>query len=196
MATIQQFLHSPLQINSGSLLPMKRILLSIISITTIFATSLSADERSDVYKELSTLKKDYRARISAIRKAGNDELKAEQKKSFQALAAVGKGMDSHPNLAAQRKARDEAKAAFLAARNAKDADAIKTTQRTLRDAEGALSRDGFKLKEIQDLQAASIAQRKKIEALQYRLVAESNAEGKALIEKMKALEARYQELKK
>ena len=196
MTIIQRFLDSPLQINSDSLHPMKRILLSIISITSIFTASLSADERSDVYKELSTLKKDYRARISAIRKAGNDELKAEQKKSFQALAAVGKGIDTHPDLAAQRKARDEAKAAFLAARNAKDADAIKTTQRTLRDAEGALSRDGFKLKEIQDLQAASVAQRKKIEALQYRLVAESNAEGKALIEKMKALEARYQELKK
>ena len=73
---------------------------------------------------------------------------------------------------------------------------MKTTQRTLRDAEGALSRDGFKLREIQDLQAASIAQRNKVEALQYRLVAESNAEGKALIEKMQALEARYDELKK
>jgi len=175
---------------------MKNIFLCIILFVIILPVPLSADERSDIYKELSALKKDYRARISAIRKTGNDELKAEQKKSFQAIAAVGKGIDNHPDLAARREARDTAKAAFLAARKTKDADAIKTAQRTLRDAEGALSRDGFKLKEIQDLQAASVAQRKKIEALQYRLVAESNAEGKALIEKIKALEKRYQELKK
>lgn len=175
---------------------MKRFLFLLTIISSTFTAPLAADERSDVYKELSPLKNDYRTRIAAIRSAGNEELKAEHLKSIQAISAVGKGIESHPDLAAQRKARDEAKVAFLAAREAKDAEAIKTTQRTLRDAEGALSRDGFQLKEIQDLQAASVAQRNKVEALQYRLVAESNAEGKALIEKMKALEARYDELKK
>ena len=157
---------------------------------------LSADERADVYKELSVLKKDYRKRISEIRKAGNDKLKAEQKKSYQAISAVGKGIEEHPELAEQRKARDEAKVAYEAARKAKDAEKIKVTQRAMRDADGVLSRDGFKLKEIQDLQAASVAQRKKVVALQYRLVAESGEEGEALIMKMKALEARYEELKK
>ena len=157
---------------------------------------LHADEKSDVYRELSGLKKDYRKRISEIRKAGNDELKAENLKSMKAIGAVGKGIEAHPDLADQRKARDEAKAAFLKARSDKDAEAIKATQKTLRSAEGALSRDGFKLKEIQDLQAASVAQRKKVEELQYRLVAESGGEGKALVDKIKALEKRYEELKK
>jgi thiamine monophosphate synthase len=78
---------------------------------------------------------------------------------------------------------------------AKDAEAIKAA-RPKRDADGALTRDGFKSKEIQDLQAASVAQRKKVEALQYRLVADSGDEGKALIEKIKSLEARYEELRK
>jgi len=41
-----------------------------------------------------------------------------------------------------------------------------------------------------------VAQRKKVEALQYRLVAASGDEGKALIEKIKSLEARYEELRK
>ena len=66
----------------------------------------------------------------------------------------------------------------------------------MRDAGGALTRDDFKLKAIQDLQAASVAQRNKVVALQSQLVAESRAEGKAFIGKMKALEARYKELKK
>ncbi len=175
---------------------MKMILAFLLVSCALVPQSLFADERADVYKELSVLKKDYRKRVSEIRKAGNEELKAEQKKSFQAISAVGKGIEEHPELAAQRKARNEAKAAWVAALQAKDAEKIKATQRAKRDAEGALSRDGFKLKEIQDLQAASVAQRKKVEALQYRLVADSGYEGKALIEKIKSLEARYQELRK
>jgi hypothetical protein len=109
---------------------------------------------------------------------------------------VGKGIEAHPDLADQRKARDEAKVVYEEARKGNDAELIKATQRTSRDAAGTFSRDGFKLKEIQDLQAASVLQRKKLEALQYRLVAESGEEGKALIETMKVLEARYAELKK
>lgn len=175
---------------------MKTLLISFLAIASVAFAPLCADERSDVYRELSTLKKDFRKRISKIRTAGNDELKAEQMKSFKAIAAVGKGIEAHPDLADQRKARDEAKAVYAEARKAKNPELIKTTQRASRDAAGALSRDGFKLKEIQDLQAASVAQRKKLEAFQYRLVAESGEEGKALIEKMKALEARYKELKK
>lgn len=166
------------------------------ALVSIMIVPVSADERADVYKELSGLKKDYRKRISEIRRAGNEELKAEQKKSYQAISAVGKGIEEHPELASQRKARDEAKAAYEAARKAKDAEKIKATQRAKRDADGALTRYGFKLKEIQDLQAASVAQRKKVEALQYKLVAESGEEGKALMEKIVALEARYETLKK
>lgn len=175
---------------------MKRFLVSLFLLLPCVLIPASADERTDVYKELNELKKDYRKRISEIRKLGNDELKAEQKKSYQAIAAVGARIENHPELAAQRKARDEAKAAYEAARKIKEADAMKLAQRAYRDAEGTLSRDGFQLKEIQDLQAASVAQRKKVEALQYRLVAESSDEGKALIEKLKKLEARYAELRK
>lgn len=182
--------------DSARSLRVMKLILPLLTLFFLALQPLPADERSDVYRELSALKKDYRARISTIRKAGNEELKAEHMNSIKAIGAVGKAIEEHPELAGQRKARDEAKAAFLEARAAKDAEKIKTTQRTLRDAEGALSRDGFKLKEIQDLQAASVAQRKKVEALQYRLVAESGDEGKALIGKMKALEARYEELKK
>lgn len=111
---------------------MKMILAFLLVSCAVVPLSLFADERADVFKELGVLKKDYRKRISEIRKAGNDELKT----------------------------------------------------------------DGFKLKEIQDLQAASVAQRKKVEALQYRLVADSGDEGKVLIEKIKSLEARYEELRK
>jgi hypothetical protein len=175
---------------------MKMILAFLLVSCAVVPLSLFADERADVFKELGVLKKDYRKRISEIRKAGNDELKTEQKKSYQAISAVGKGIEEHPGLAAQRKARDEAKAAYQAALKAKDAEAIKAARRAKRDADGALTRDGFKLKEIQDLQAASVAQRKKVEALQYRLVAASGDEGKALIEKIKSLEARYEELRK
>ena len=173
---------------------MKTLLISLLALISTALAPLSADERSDVYRELSTLKKDYRIRISKIRVSGNEELKAEQLKSIKAIAAVGKGIKIHPELARQREARNEAKLAYEKARKEGDAGLIKTTQRALRDAEGALSRDGFKLKRIQDLQAASVAQRKKVEILQYRLVAESGEEGKALITKMEALEARYAEL--
>lgn len=171
----------------------------IFSFALIFCGALTpvvADERAEVYRELSLLKKDYRKRISKIRTAGHDELKAEQTKSYQAIAAVGKAMEELPALEAQRKARDEAKTVFLEARKAGDTDRIKKTQRVLRDAEGTLARDAFKLKEVQDLQAASVAQRKKIDALQYQLVAASGEEGKKLIEKIKVLEARYLELKR
>lgn len=175
---------------------MKNLLFALISLGSVMALPVSASEKTEVYKELSELKKDYRSRISEIRKAGNEELKEESKKSFKAIAAVNKGIEEHPELADQRKARDEAKAAYEEARKGDDKDAEKAAARVYRDAEGALSRDGFKLKEIQDLQAASVAQRKKVEALQYKLVADSGPEGKALMDKIAELEARYEELKK
>jgi hypothetical protein len=77
---------------------MKMILAFLLVSCAEVPLSLFADERADVFKELGVLKKDYRKRISEIRKAGNDELKTEQKKSYQAISAVGKGIEEHPGL--------------------------------------------------------------------------------------------------
>ena len=68
---------------------MKILIIPVLAFFSVMMMPLSADERADIYKELSVLKKDYRQRISEIRKADNDELKAEQKKSYQAISAVG-----------------------------------------------------------------------------------------------------------
>lgn len=173
----------------------QRTLHLLLLIFTLGAPSVLADEQLEVYREMQPLKKEYREMISKIRRAGNDELKAESMKSMKAIGAVGKAIENHPDLAEQRKARDEAKAAYLAARKSGDEELIKKTRRVSQDASGALTRDGFKLKEVQDLQAASVAQRKKVEALNDRLVAESGEEGKTLIEKLRALEARYDALR-
>lgn len=66
----------------------------------------------------------------------------------------------------------------------------------LQIAQRTLERDAMKLDEVRELKTASTAQHKKVESLVYKLVAESDDEGKILIEKMKVLEARLAELKK
>jgi len=175
---------------------MKKICLVFAAACFAVTAHVSADEKIDMYRELSKLKEEYRERIAEIRKAGNEELKNEGMAFLKASAAVMKATEEHPELAEQRKARDEAKAALEEVRKTGDKKAEMAASNAYRDASGSLARAAFKLKEIQDLQAASVAQRKKVEALQYRLVAESGEEGKALMEKIIKLEARSAELDK
>ena len=149
------------------------------------------------------MKQEFAARLSKIESV---EFGAENRKAGEAEAAVKKAIEELPALAPQRKARDEAQAALMKALKAKaagqktptpkDMAKIKTAGQILRNAQRTLERDALKLDEVKKLKAASTAQHKKVDALVHRLVAESGAEGKELVEKIKRLEARRQELEK
>ncbi|YCM46907.1 hypothetical protein V2O64_25660 (plasmid) [Verrucomicrobiaceae bacterium 227] len=183
--------------------PMKNLMMFLFAFACVSVSPLTADERSDVYMEWITLKQEIADRSSGIESA---ELGAENRKGVEAEAAVKKAIEELPALAPQRKARDEAEAALMEALKAQagalktppleDLAKMKTIAQGVRDAQRTLERDALKLDEVKKLKAAAAAQHKKIKALAYRLVAESGDEGQELVEKIKRLEARRQELEK
>ena len=175
---------------------MKSIVSMLICVFgTFFLAGFSqADELVDVSGELYPLKREYRKFLPKIDRFKNPEWKAAYTASNKAIAAVGKMIDTHPSLEDLRQKKVKTKAAYLAARQGDDKELTTKLQRESRDADGALRREGFKLQEVKDLQAASIAARRKVEAIQYDLVAALGGEAKVTADKLRALEIRHREL--
>jgi hypothetical protein len=182
---------------------MKNLMMFLFAFACVSVSPLTADERSDVYSKLITLKQEFADRLSENE---SEEFGVENRKVVEVQVAVKRAIDELPALAPQRKARDEAQAALaklLEARPAtqktmtlEDMVKIKAAGQVLRNAQRTLERDAMKLDEVKKLKATSSAQHKKVVALAHRLVAESGDEGRVLVEKIKRLEARLQELEK
>lgn len=169
------------------------LLLGVFGVLCLAGIS-QADELSDVSKEMYSLKREYRKFLPKIDRTKNPKWKEANMASMKARAAVGKMIDTHPSLEQLRKKKVETKAAYLEARKGNDKELTTKLQREYRDADGALHREGFKLQEVKDLQAASILARQKVESIQYDMVAALGGEAKTVAEKLRALEIRYREL--
>ncbi len=158
--------------------------------------NVSADELADVSKELYPLKREFRKYLPKVDRFKNADWKQANMASIKAKAAVGKMIDTHPSLEALRQKKAAAKEAYDAARKADDDELTKKLMQEMRDADGELHREAFKLQEVKDLQAASVAARRKVESIQYDLVEALGGEAKELTSKLRALEARHRELLK
>ncbi|BDS07988.1 hypothetical protein NT6N_30280 [Oceaniferula spumae] len=175
---------------------MKSIMTLMTSVLGLLALASfsQADELSDVQGKLFPLKKEYRKFLPKIDRFNNPKWKEANMASIKASAAVGKMIDTHPDLEELRQKKAKASAAYQEARKGDNKELTAKLQREAQDASGALHREGFKLQEVKDLQAASIEARRKVEAIQYDMVAALGGEAKEVAEKLRALEIRYREL--